>query len=165
MKTAKDANPPLSKQFSARMVTIHADLLNKRSLTCILCAAFLLIIFLYIAIAFLRKIKQSRMSLSRPSRLKTVPSTPMTFKVNSFIPGTAFRFGLFLMIFLRWFHRFSFCFGGLQGVRGSEVLRFLRVGFIYLMCSFYAFDIIMIIQYSSGLGQRFFILRLYAHFI
>lgn len=58
MKTTSKKNHALGPQYSARMVTIKADLLTKRSLTGLLCLALAFIMIIYLISLYLRKFDQ-----------------------------------------------------------------------------------------------------------
>ena len=79
MKTGDTGNP--QTQFSRRMITIYADLLNKRSLASIICIAFLIVVLVYLATAFVRKIYKFQMYSSVQCQLKIVQTTMLISKV------------------------------------------------------------------------------------
>lgn len=66
MKTSSKKNHALGSQYSARMVSIYADLLNKRFLAGLLCLALVFILTIYLISLYLRRIYEFLRSSSRP---------------------------------------------------------------------------------------------------
>lgn len=54
MKKSSSQHNALGTQYSARMVTIYADMLNRRSLVGIICLALGIVVLIYILSAVLR---------------------------------------------------------------------------------------------------------------